>query len=348
MAAASTQPRVGRALRRSVRERPARIPSRGGLSTGQIVEIQRSRLLAGAVDAIEEFGYAQTTVAQITSRARVSRRTFYEMFDNREACLAELIEQVLAMIEDDLAHAGLDGLGWRERVRGGLWTIHAFFDREPALARVCVVHSQQGGPGVLARREEILGRLAGVLDEGRRESARAADCTPLTAEGLVGAALGIVYARLVRGERRPLTELTGELMGMIVLPYLGPAVARREQARPSPVPERATRRRSPGLLSVNRDPLQEVPMRLTYRTARVLGCVAAQPGISNRAVADKAGVSDQGQISKLLARLERLGLVANGSVGHTRGEANAWALTALGREVAQRLAGSNSDGKAVP
>jgi AcrR family transcriptional regulator/DNA-binding MarR family transcriptional regulator len=302
------------------------------------VGIQRSRLLAGAVDAIEEFGYAQTTVAQITSRARVSRRTFYEMFDNREACLAELIENVLAMIEDDLAHAGFEGLAWRERVRGGLSVILAFFDREPALARVCVVHSQQGGPAVLARREGILARLAAVLDEGRGEGTRAADCTSLTAEGLVGAAFGIVYARLVRDERRPLTELTGELMGMIVLPYLGPAAARREQARSVPMPKWVARGGGRmGLLSVHRDPLQGVPMRLTYRTARVLECVAAQPGVSNRAVADRAGVSDQGQISKLLARLERLGLVVNGSEGHTRGEANAWTLTALGREVAQRL-----------
>jgi AcrR family transcriptional regulator/DNA-binding MarR family transcriptional regulator len=338
VAATGTQPRAGRALRRSVRERqrPARIPSRGGLSEGQIAEIQRSRLLAGAVDAIEEFGYAQTTVAQITSRARVSRRTFYEMFDNREGCLAELIENVLAMIEGDLAHAGLEGLPWRERVRGGLSVILAFFDREPALARVCVVHSQQGGPAVLARREQILACLAAVLDEGRGEGTRAADCTPLTAEGLVGAAFGIVYARLVRGERRPLTELTGELMGMIVLPYLGPAVARRE-TRSVSVPKQVAWRGQMGLLSVHSDPLQEVPMRLTYRTARVLECVAAQPGISNRAVADRAGVSDQGQISKLLARLERLGLVVNGRGGHTRGEANAWDLTALGREVAQRL-----------
>jgi AcrR family transcriptional regulator/DNA-binding MarR family transcriptional regulator len=347
VAATGTQPRAGRALRRSVRERqrPARIPSRGGLSEGQIAEIQRSRLLAGAVDAIEEFGYAQTTVAQITSRARVSRRTFYEMFDNREGCLAELIENVLAMIEGDLAHAGLEGLAWRERVRGGLSVILAFFDREPALARVCVVYSQQGGPAVLGRREEILARLAATLDEGRGESARAADCTPLTAEGLVGAAFGIVYARLVRGEQRPLVELTGELMGMIVLPYLGPAVARREQTRPLPVPKQVARSRQTGLLSVDSDPLQGVPMRLTYRTARVLECVAAQPGISNRAVADRAGVSDQGQISKLLARLERLGLVVNGSGGHTRGEANAWDLTALGREVAERLSATAGERK---
>ena len=57
-------------------------------------------------------------------------------------------------------------------------------------------------------------------------------CTPLTAEGLVGAAFGIVYARLLKGQREPLTELLGELMGMIVLPYLGSAAARREQDAP--------------------------------------------------------------------------------------------------------------------
>ena len=58
-----------------------------------VAEIQRSRLLAAAVGAIEEFGYAHATVAQITSRARISRRTFDELFDNREECLIALIEE---------------------------------------------------------------------------------------------------------------------------------------------------------------------------------------------------------------------------------------------------------------
>ncbi len=116
----------------------------------------------------------------------------------------------------------------------GLWTILAFFDREPALARVCVVQAMRGGPQVLERREEILAGLAAVVDEGREEGSRGMECTPLTAEGLVGAAFGIVYARLLRGEREPLAGLLGELMAMIVLPYLGPAAARREHARPAP------------------------------------------------------------------------------------------------------------------
>jgi DNA-binding MarR family transcriptional regulator len=78
-------------------------------------------------------------------------------------------------------------------------------------------------------------------------------------------------------------------------------------------------------------------MRLTYRTARVLECVADTPGISNRAVAEHAGVSDQGQISKILARLERLDLLTNTGEGHAKGEANAWQLTPLGERVTAQL-----------
>ncbi len=94
--------------------------------------------------------------------------------------------------------------------------------------------------------------------------------------------------------------------------------------------------RSPGL-----------PMRLTYRTALVLETIATRPGISNRIVADLAGITDQGQISKLLARLERLGLTENTGEGHSRGESNAWSLTPLGRQVARRLGASARDEKEI-
>ena len=147
-------------------------------------------------------------------------------------------------------------------------------------------------------------------------------------------------------EHEPLGDLLGELMSMIVLPYLGSAAARRERERPLPAPLVQARGAVAPKRS-DRDPLQEVPMRLTYRTARVLACIAEQPGISNRVVAEQAGVADQGQISKLLARLERLGLAENRGVGHAKGEPNAWRLTALGQQVAQRLNVNSSARRAV-
>ena len=196
----------------------------------QVEEIQHSRLLVAVAATIDELGYEQSTVTRIAARAKVSRRTFYELFENRETCLVALIDAVVERVERDLEAAGLEGLEWRERVRGGLWAILSFLEREPVLARIWVVHALHGGPETLERRERVLARLAAILDEGRREGTRGAECTLVTAEGLVGGALGVVYARLRGGDRRPLTGLLGELMGMIALQYLGPRAARREQA----------------------------------------------------------------------------------------------------------------------
>jgi AcrR family transcriptional regulator len=302
----------------------------------QVEEIQRSRLLAAAAVVIDEVGYEQTSVQRIAERARVSRRTFYELFVNREECLVALLDEAAERVQRELEAAGLGGLVWRERVRGGLWVILSFLEREPMLARICVVQSLHGGPEALERREQLLARLAGVLDEGRREGPRGEECTLVTAEGLVGGALGVVYARLRGGDPRLLTGLLDELMGMIALQYLGPRAARREQRRPVPAVRPAPRSEQVSL-GMEKDPLDEVEMRLTYRTARVLACIAECPGASNRAVGDRAGVADPGQISKLLRRLEGLGLAANSGGGHQSGEPNAWKLTPLGALVARRL-----------
>jgi AcrR family transcriptional regulator len=316
----------------------------------QVEEIQRSRLLAAAAAVIDEVGYEQSSVSRITDRGGVSRRTFYELFDSREGCLVALLDGAAGCVEREIEAAGLRGLEWCERVRGGLWVILSFLDAEPVLARVCVVQALRGGPRVLERRELLLGRLVSVLDDGRRESARGGQCSLVTAEGLVGGVFGVVYMRLREGNREPgsgepLVGLLGELMGMIALQYLGGRAASREQRRRVPVArEVAYSEPGPGSVVVERDPLDEVKMRLTYRTARVLGCIAVRPLVSNRMVAQSAGIVDPGQISKLLRRLERLGLVVNRGRGHRSGEANAWELTALGSEVVQRLSVLAGDG----
>jgi AcrR family transcriptional regulator len=322
-------------------ERPA---GANALPGAHVAEIQRARLLAAAVRSVDELGYTHASVSDITQRSRVSRRTFYELFRNREECLAAALESAVERIRGELARAELDGLPWRERVRGGLWAILCFLDREPTLARFCVVQSSRGAQPILERREQLLGDLASVVDEGRVEGVRKGDCPPLTAEGLIGAASSIVYARLLRGEREPLSDLQGELMGMIVLPYLGPAAARGERARPAPpLPAGDAAQSNGGAAEVGGDPLQGIHMRLTYRTACVLEAVAELGGRgsdpSNRQVGDHAGISDQGQVSKLLARLKRLGLLGNsGEGGHSKGEANAWHLTPTGRSVVQAIA----------
>jgi hypothetical protein len=88
-------------------------------------------------------------------------------------------------------------------------------------------------------------------------------------------------------------------------------------------------------------------MRLTYRTALVLEQVAEMGGRgiypSNRLVGEKAGISDQGQVSKLLMRLASIGLLLNTGAGPTKGEPNAWRLTTLGERIVRHLSLSSSD-----
>ena len=84
-------------------------------------------------------------------------------------------------------------------------------------------------------------------------------------------------------------------------------------------------------------------MRFTYRTMRVLTAVAELSAggscPSNRAVGEHAGIGDQGQSSKLLARLHKLGLIENQGGDPARGEPNAWTLTETGRQVYESIAG---------
>jgi hypothetical protein len=230
-----------------------------------------------------------------------------------------------------------------------------FFDEEPLLGSLLVVDALGAGPRVLERRAQVLAELAVIVGEGhgrgaeangRGRSSSSSSSSPLpslTAEGTVGAVLSVIHVRMVQDDRRPLLDLLNPLMGMIVLPYLGRAAAARELERPAPKSPRG--RASSGASATtrvrrdrpSRDPLEGLDMRLTYRTLTVLSVIAADPGASNRRVGESAGVHDQGQISKLLARLNNLGLITNTGHGQPKGEPNAWTLTTRGAEVQQAL-----------
>ncbi|HEY1687971.1 MAG TPA: TetR/AcrR family transcriptional regulator [Solirubrobacteraceae bacterium] len=322
---------------------------------GSILHLQRARVLAAAVGLLAQEGYGGASVASICAQAGISRRTYYEVFENREDCLLAILTDAEYRVRQALAELDLEDALWIERVRAGVWVILSLFEEDPALGRVCLVESQRAGGPVQEQRERIFAGLAAIVDEGRLQGARAAAVGTLTAEALVGACTTVLASRLPgpnaagagggRGGRRAetpacadLRDLLGELMGMIVLPYMGAAAARRELARV--LPDAAVS--ETGSQANGRDPLAGLPVRLTYRTARVLQATAelgeGQLGASNRQIAECAGVHDPGQMSKLLARLEHHGLVAN-NIRHaaTRGEPNNWTLTKSGRRLVHGL-----------
>ena len=310
------------------RARPGQRRRPGGaerVGATQVSEVQRARIINAAAEVVGELGYSGMSVARITGRAGVSRRTFYDLFEDREDCFMAVFEEALARATQVAVDAAAGQTAWCEQVRAGLSSLLESVQDEPVLGAVVVVHALGCGPKVLAARARSLKPAIAFVARGRGMKAGKGP-PPLTAEGTVGAVLALVHGRMLEPDGRPLTELLNPLMGMIVLPYLGPAAAARELSRPTPKARRAPR-------APAQDPLDGLAMRLTYRTLRVLAAIAQCPGASNREVAERADVQDQGQISKLLARLEHLGLIENDGPGHAKGEANAWRLTPKGEDV---------------
>jgi AcrR family transcriptional regulator len=305
-------------------------PGPGGLPRGQVTEIQRSRMIMAAVQAVEEVGYARMTVAQVIGRAKVSRKTFYDVFADREDCFRAAFDQAIAQARALAVEAYEQESGWREGIRASLARLLRLMDDEPGLAKLCVVEALGAGERVLESRAQVLDELAMVIDRGRSVGSAASEPPDVTAEGIVGAVFAVLHTRLLEGGKKPLTSLLGPLMSMIVLPYLGARAASKELARPAPRARRMTSRQA---ASGSRDPLAGLDMRLTYRTVRVLVVIGSRPGASNREIAEGSGIADQGQISKLLTRLQRLNLVENRGEGQPRGATNAWHLTARGAEV---------------
>lgn len=317
--------------RRVVRTR-ADNNAENGLGHAQIVQIQRARILAAMFDVVAERGVGSVSVADVVERSGVSRRTFYEVFKDREDCFLAAFENALAFASRHVLPAYHAERRWRERIRAGLVAFLEFVDEEPAIGRLLICESLMGGSRVREHRDLTLSLIVAAVDEGRCESAGTKGLPPLTAEAVVGGVLSVLDARLSRPGDMSLIALVNVLVSMIVLPYLGPAAARRELKRP--IEPHTSDRRGVRLLE---DPFKGAGMRLTYRTLRVLVAVAEHAGASNRAIGEIAGITDQGQISKLLGRLQRLGLIANTCLGPGQGEPNAWTLTDKGRRLTDSI-----------
>jgi AcrR family transcriptional regulator len=303
-----------------------------GVGREKVTEIQRARILAAMIEVAAERGAANVTVAHVVARSGVSRRTFYELFEDREACFLAAFGEASKRIEARVVPAYEAERRWHERIRAALAALLDFLEEEPETGRLCIVETLAAGPRALEQRARALEAVRQAIDAGRTE-ARGAQAPAMTAEGVIGAVSSVLHSRLASATASPpgaFSELLNPLMAMIVLPYLGTAAAAREIERAAP--PASARPKGPG-----KDPLRNLDMRLTYRTVRVLMAITQNPGASNRQLADAAGVQDQGQISKLLSRLRTLGLVENIGQGPVKGEPNAWRLTPKGQQVAQAI-----------
>jgi AcrR family transcriptional regulator len=195
---------------------------RHGLSRAFIASNQRERLLDAIANVVAEKGYAGTRVADITDYAGVSRKTFYELFTDKEECFLAAFDAITQLLMDRMARAlatvGVDN--WSVQVRALVGEFLRFLAAEPAFARMCIVEVLGSGAAGLARRDAAIEAFFPVVDKIPRSQPGSEQwLATLTPVFVTGGILEVLYAAIRRGETASLPELEEDLTRLAFRAY---------------------------------------------------------------------------------------------------------------------------------
>jgi AcrR family transcriptional regulator len=212
--------------------KPQQLPrGRHRLSREDVERSQRERAMRGMVEVAAERGYAGTTVVQLVDRAEISSATFYQHFDDKEACFLaaydELVRRLYARVEE--AFEGSAGRPWAERVKDAVSVLASDIGSDPAAAKFAIIEVLAAGPRALARRDAGLRRFHGFIDAGRAESSL--ELPGLTSTAIVGGIYELLYSEILHGATAQLPGRVPEIVYWITQPFLGPERAAEERDR---------------------------------------------------------------------------------------------------------------------
>lgn len=164
---------------------------RGGLTADERSEDRRRRVLAAALELFGTRGYAAVPVDQICRAAGISTKSFYPLFDHKEALFLQLYDDLIAGVAAAVIGADVAGTSPSDAARRRLEALaHCLVD-DPRVARVVLIESGGLSPAVEEQRRSVHRLLADFV---------ATTTVPYVAEGDLPdrdyrrAALGLVGA----------------------------------------------------------------------------------------------------------------------------------------------------------
>jgi AcrR family transcriptional regulator len=177
--------------------------------------------------ALVEKGYADVSVADVVQHARVSKRTFYEHFADKEACYlatySALSDDVLARI----AAAGATDLPAEERLVAATRAYLAALEERPALTRTFLIEIQAAGPDALKLRRSIHQRFSELLrllvERVQEERSGIRSISPEMAAALVGGINELVLLTIEEGRGQRLHEIGDTVVDLLRAVLLAPA-----------------------------------------------------------------------------------------------------------------------------
>ncbi len=137
----------------------------GGVSAEERRRERRERLLTAGLDLLGTRGYAQTTVSDVLERAGLTSRYFYEHFENREALLKAVYDEVVTRGYGASARAlqRHDGDPLTVSVPAQLEAFYEVVVDDPRLARILFIEAVGVSPTMETHRRAVMRRIAAAL-----------------------------------------------------------------------------------------------------------------------------------------------------------------------------------------
>jgi AcrR family transcriptional regulator len=218
----------------------------------QVAADQRERLYEATIKAVNERGFVATTISDLVAGAGVSRRSFYEHFENKEECLLATYDELVRRLTARIIAAYDPEDEWTQQIDAIVRALFEASSDRPDAARLISVEMGAAGPvGIQrwARDAEMLSAFfVAVFEQAPGEGS----VPQPVARAIVGALRTILYSR-VRRERSSrslkieLQKLTPDVIAWILAFYPTPPEI-PEQPRPRPE-VRLQAGRAPGTLA---------------------------------------------------------------------------------------------------
>jgi AcrR family transcriptional regulator len=204
-----------------------------GKSTSSVgaPDLDQERICRALVSLIDEKGYAATSLEDLLDRTGIDLPAFKRSFASLDECFAEVWKEYTQTFGEPLLSAYWGQPTWRDGMRALAWEFCRLILEDDLRARICIVEANYGGDLVQGTRDLVLSGWVELVHLGREEPGSKPDVHREQAEAVVGAIWDRAARIIKAGDRNAAVEDVPELLYLIFLPYLGPAVAQEELRR---------------------------------------------------------------------------------------------------------------------
>lgn len=195
----------------------------GRPSQAEVVESQRRRLFLGLSRAVARKGYAAASVADVLAEVRISRRTFYELFTDKEDCFLAAYELAHGALVHHVKKAHQLQPTALEQLKAGTLADLRFVAAEPELAQAFMVGIRSAGPRAMQRRAEAHLEFAnmhkGFHQRFRQEYPQLPALPDVVFLGLVGGINKMVTSEIEAGRLAQIEQLAPLMLYMTLSVY---------------------------------------------------------------------------------------------------------------------------------